>query len=79
MRFDVAEARLPLAPGRTVRLQLAPQARLRGVAGQTWLTLDHDRRDISLGPGDEFVARDGGPAVVTALHADGPAELWIRA
>jgi len=79
MQIDVNEARLPLTPGRLVRLDLAPCARLRGVAGQTWVTLDHDQRDIVLGPGDEFVARHGGRAVATALQADGPAELWVQA
>ncbi len=79
MQIDVDEVRLPLRPGRMVRLDLAPAARLRGVAGQTWVTLDNDRRDIVLGPGDEFVARHGGRALATALAADGPAELWVAA
>ncbi len=78
MQIDVTEARLPLTPGRMVRLDLAPCARLRGVAGQSWVTLDHDPRDIVLGPGDEFVVRAGGHALATALHADGPAELWVQ-
>lgn len=79
MKIDVDEARLPLAPGRLVHLQLSPRTRLRGVAGESWITLDDDRRDIVLGPGDEFVAVAGGHALATALRAGGQAELWVLA
>ncbi len=79
MLIDTPEARVPLAPGQFTRLDLAPRTRLRGVAGQTWLTFDHDRRDIVLGPGDEFVADAAGRAIACALRADGRAELWVRA
>ncbi len=79
MLIDTPEARVPLAPGQLTRLDLAAHTRLRGMAGQTWLTFDHDRRDIVLGPGDEFVADGPVRALACALRADGRAELWVRA
>jgi hypothetical protein len=79
MLIDTTEARLALAPGRLTHLELAPQSRLRGLAGQTWITLDHDPRDIVLGPGDEFVAEAAGHAIACALRGDGRAELLVCA
>jgi hypothetical protein len=78
MLIDTPEARVPLAPGQLTRLDLAPRTRLRGVAGQTWVTLDHDQRDIVLGPGDEYVVETPARAIACALRADGRAELWVR-
>ncbi len=79
MLIDTTEARLPLAPGHLAHLDLAPKSRLRGLAGQTWITLDHDPRDIGLGPGDEFGAEAAGHAIACALRGDGRAELLVCA
>lgn len=79
MLIDTAEARLALVPGRLAHLDLAPRSRLRGLAGQTWVTLDNDQRDIVLGPGDEFVAEAAAHAIVCALRGDGRAELLVSA
>ena len=79
MLIDTAEARLPLAPGHLAHLDLAPKSRLRGLAGQTWITLDNDQRDIVLGPGEEFVTEAAAHAIACALRSDGRAELLVRA
>jgi hypothetical protein len=79
MLIDTPRARVPLRPGQFTHLDLPPQARLRGLAGQTWITFDHDRRDIVLGPGDEFVADTAAHAIACALRADGEAELMVTA
>ncbi len=79
MLIDTPEARLALAPGRLAHLNLEARSRLRGLAGQTWVTLDNDTRDIVLGPGDEFVAEFAGHAIACALRGDGRAELLVCA
>ena len=77
MLITAETARLPLLPGQLMRIQLAPRTRFVGVAGQAWLTLDHDLRDIVLGPGEEFVAVSAGHATVSALRRDAEAELLV--
>ena len=77
MLIDTPQARLQLHPGQMAKLSLAPHARLRGLCGQSWITLDNDRRDIVLGPGEEFIANAGGQAIATALHGNGRAELMV--
>lgn len=79
MMIDTPRARVPLRPGQFTHLDLPALARLRGLAGQTWITFDHDRRDIVLGPGDEFVAETAAHAIACALRADGEAELMVTA
>lgn len=79
MLIDTAQARIPLSPGQLARIALAPHTRLRGVAGQSWVTLDNDPRDIVLGPGEEFIAEAGGSALACALTAGGRAELLVAA
>ena len=79
MLMDIEQARLPLSPGRLAHIDLAPQSRLRGVSGQSWITLDNDPRDIVLGPGEEFVASAAGHAIACALRADGCSELLVTA
>lgn len=77
MLIDTAQARVALARGQFTRLALAPRSRLRGLAGQTWITIDHDPRDIVLGPGEEFVADAAAQAIACALRTDGDAELLV--
>lgn len=79
MQIDTPQARLPLLPGQVARLSLAPRTRVRGVSGQAWITLDNDRRDIVLGPGDEFVADADGRALACALHGGDAVELLVTA
>lgn len=79
MLIDTAQARIALPPGQLARIALAPHTRLRGLAGQSWVTLDNDPRDIVLGPGDEVVVQGGGNALACALTAGGLAELLVAA
>jgi len=79
MLIDTAQARLQLRPGQITRLDLAPQTRLQGVAGQAWITIDNDPRDIVLGPGEEFITDVHAHAIACALRGDGLAELLVTA
>jgi len=79
MLIDTPQARLQLQPGQIARFDLAPRSRLRGITGQAWITLDNDRRDIVLGPGEEFIAEVAGHAIACALRGDGLAELLVTA
>ena len=77
MLIDTSQARVQLHPGQIAKLDLARLSRLRGLTGQAWITLDGDRRDIVLGPGDEFIADAPGRAIACALHSNGLAELMV--
>jgi hypothetical protein len=79
MLITANQARLALPPGQAAHLQLEPKTRLRGIAGQSWVTLDNDRRDIVLGPGEEFVSDVAAHAVACALRNEGAAELMVIA
>ncbi|WP_425256971.1 DUF2917 domain-containing protein [Rubrivivax sp. RP6-9] len=79
MRVQASQVSLALPWGQLARIELQPQTRLRGVSGQSWITLDHDRRDIVLGPGEEFVADSGGHAIACALRPGAGAELLVTA
>jgi len=77
MLIETAQARLLLQPGQLARLHLAPQARLRGLSGHAWITFDNDRRDVVLGPGDEFVADGRVPAIASALRGREVVEVQV--
>jgi hypothetical protein len=52
--------------------ELLPLAEIRGtrlrcIEGNLWLTLDRDRRDIFLAPGESFVVDGDGVALLQAL------------
>ena len=79
MLIDAPQASLSIRPGQMVRLDLAAHSRLRGVTGHAWITFDHDRRDIVLGPGEEFVTEGPGHALAGALRGGGQTELWVSA
>jgi hypothetical protein len=66
---------LELAAEELLALRDVRGTRLRLVEGSLWLTLDHDLRDVFLGPGESFVVdRDG----VTLLHALAPTRLQVE-
>jgi hypothetical protein len=75
MRFDTSRAQLPLAPGGHARLHHARDARLTGIAGTTWITVDGDLADVFVGPGASFVVPSDD--VVVAMAIDGDALLEI--
>ncbi len=55
MWIDTNSARLLLKPQQALRLRRAQGTRLRAVQGTVWITIDNDRRDILLNPGEVFV------------------------
>ena len=63
MWIDTNSARLLLKPQHALRLQHAEGTRLRAVQGTVWITIDNDRRDILLNPGESFVV-DSSQALV---------------
>jgi len=79
MLINTTQARLPLTPGRLTHIDLPAHTRVRGLAGQSWITLDHDQRDIVLGPGEEFVTEAAAHVIACALRSEGSAELLVLA
>jgi len=69
MLIDASQARLPLQPGQAARLKSARDARLTAMRGIAWITIDGDRRDIVLAPGDSFVVDSDAPVIVYPLRA----------
>lgn len=76
MAASPAPTRLLLQRGQASRLPEAGAARLRSAAGTLWITLDHDRRDIVLEPGQCFTLQGGEAVTVSALS--GPAVLDLQ-
>ena len=77
MLINTFAARLPLSPGRLTHIDLPAHTRVRGLAGQSWITFDDDPRDIVLGPGEEFIAEQPAHAIAGALRSEGAAELLV--
>ena len=75
MQIQTARALMPLCPRQPQRLLGARGARLRGVRGTTWVTIDHDRRDVLLEPGDEFVLDSSEAVMLSALGGEALLEL----
>lgn len=73
MLTDTPRTRLLLQRGQTSRLPEAHAACLRSAAGTLWITIDHDRRDIVLEPGQCFTVQSGEAVTISALS--GPAVL----
>jgi len=69
MWIDTSSARLALAARRSLRLKAARGTRLRAVQGTLWVTIDHDPRDIVLGPGDSFIVDSDLPVVAMPIGA----------
>mmetsp|Transcript_39212 Transcript_39212/g.92239 ORF Transcript_39212/g.92239 Transcript_39212/m.92239 type:complete len:137 (+) Transcript_39212:696-1106(+) len=67
---------LLLQRGQASRLPLAGARQLRSVAGTLWITVDHDRRDIVLEPGQSVHLQGGEGVTVSALQ--GPAVLDLH-
>jgi len=71
MTIQLQRARLRLADRQPLELTDSHGARLRGVGGAAWITVDNDSRDWVLEPGDEFVVASSERVLVTALGAGG--------
>jgi hypothetical protein len=70
MDIDFSTMTLRLTPAEFVRLDHALGARFSCIGGTAWLTIDRDRRDVILAPGDEFVVDSKRAVVVGALAPD---------
>jgi hypothetical protein len=79
MRIDTHHARLPLSIGEAAHLQDARDTRLTSLRGIAWVTIDGDRRDIVLEPGDSFVVDSDARVVVYPLRAGQALELAVDA
>lgn len=76
MNTPAPSTRLLLQRGQTSRLPEARAAHLCSASGTLWITIDHDRRDIVLEPGQCFTVRSREAVTVSALA--GPAVLDLR-
>lgn len=79
MWIKTANARMALTARRPTRLNRACGATLRGLRGATWVTIDGDRRDIVLAPGDQFVVDSAQPLLVMSLHGEAVIEVIAAA
>src|SRR3989442_1845623 len=77
MRIDTHHARLPLRIGEAAHLRDARDTRLTSLRGIAWVTIDGDRRDIVLEPGDSFVVDSDARVVVYPLRAGQALELAV--
>src|SRR5437773_1940921 len=77
MRIDTHHARLPLRIGEAAHLRDARDTRLTSLRGIAWVTIDGDRRDIVLEPGDSFVVDSDARVVVYPLRAGHDAEFAL--
>jgi hypothetical protein len=77
MLIDTHYATLPMRGGQTARLRDALNTRLTSLRGVAWITVDGDRRDIVLEPGDTFVVDSDQQVLVHALHSQQPLELAV--
>lgn len=68
MWIKTANARMALSAQRATRLNRACGATLRGLRGTAWVTIDGDRRDIVLEPGDSFVVDSSQPLLILPLR-----------
>ena len=76
MLIDIRSARVTLQRGQTSRLHGAGPSFLSSACGTLWVTLDNDRRDIVLKPGEGFGISNAVGVLVCALG--GPATLELR-
>lgn len=76
MLIATEATRLTLERGQSTRLLDARHAHLASAAGTLWVTIDNDRRDIVLEPGDGFEVDSAEPLLICALG--GPAVLDLR-
>ena len=77
MLIDTHSARLSVRPGQAARLRDAQNTRLTSLRGIAWITLDGDRRDIVLEPGQSFVIDSDRPVIVYPLRAGQTAEIAL--
>lgn len=75
MWIKTVNARMALSAQRATRLNRACGATLRALRGTAWVTIDHDRRDIVLEAGDQFVVDSAQPLLAMALQGEAVIEV----
>jgi hypothetical protein len=68
MQIGLRQANISLAAHRALTLTDAAGAEVECVTGQLWLTMDGDRRDIFLAPGDAHNIERGGLTLINAIE-----------
>ncbi|MBL8349377.1 MAG: DUF2917 domain-containing protein [Burkholderiaceae bacterium] len=77
LQLHTSSARVRVAPQQPLRLTGAAGARLQGVSGVLWVTIDHDPDDHVLQVGESLSIDSSRPVLVSALG--GPATLAVCA
>jgi len=77
MLLTAQRAELNLADDEVARLTDACDSRLEVTQGYVWMTIDGDRNDVVLGPGESFLVDSRDVVTVSALR--GAASLKVRA
>ena len=67
MAIEMQRGRIQLCHRQALSLSDARGTRLRAVAGTSWVTIDHDRRDWVLEPGDELLVDSAARVLLTSL------------
>ena len=79
MLLTTGQARLELADDEVARLRDACDSRLDVVDGFVWLTVEGDRQDIVLAPGDSYVVDTSDVVTVSALRGAAAIEVHDHA
>jgi hypothetical protein len=79
MLLTTGQARLALEDDEVARLRDACDSRLDVVDGFVWLTVEGDRQDVVLGPGDSYVVDTGDLVTVSALRGAAAVEVHEHA
>lgn len=69
MQIELRQANISLGARRAMSLNDAAGALVACVTGQVWLTMDGDRRDIFLAPGEAHSIERGGLTLINAIEA----------
>jgi|KBSMisStaDraftv2_1062788.scaffolds.fasta_scaffold649433_2 hypothetical protein len=79
MLLTTGQARLELADDEVARLRDACDSRLEVVDGFVWLTVEGDREDVVLAPGDSYVVDTSDQVIVSALRGAAAIEVHDHA
>ena len=79
MLLTTGQARLELADDQVARLRDACDTRLEVVDGFVWLTIEGDRQDVVLAPGDSYVVDTADIVTVSALRGAAAVEVHDHA
>jgi len=79
MLLTTGQARLELADDEVARLRDACDSRLDVVDGFVWLTVEGDRQDVVLAPGDSYVVDTTDVVTVSALRGAAAIEVHDHA